>query len=888
MNRKKSLLVILYSLLACLPVAADWRSLFPETVWQEKPRVIVLTDAETDDRCSMVHFLLYTNDMQVDAIIQTNSCFQRKGWSSEPWLAEQLDAYEKVYPNLKVHDAGYPSPDYLRSRVYVGDEDPEHVVFDGKRCKLALPGAKPLVDPAAWPDTPGSDRIVEVLLEDDPRPVYIQCWGGTNTAAKAFQKLKRDYPNDYERAVSKAVLYCIWYQDAGGPYIEKYHPLVTILLNHHFSGSWDYGTMTNTTDFVKQYMHNGKNPLGACYTQSYISEGDTPAFLYSLANGLRGHEDPTYGGWGGRFYKVKGFDRVYRDNGFGQLREWMEPAMHDFQARLQWCVSPKYEQANHKPVIEVPMGLDHTVYSGDTVRLEAIVRDPDPVDIDALWAIRGEMWLQKGITKEQVAANPQKYKRQWRTSWYQYPSGTYKQDIDLIFGPESEAWMWFVAPEVSEPQNIHVIMEAYDMTTPRLTSYARYIITVKPRKAAAAVKPRILISTDIGGTDPDDNQSMAHLLMLNERFDIEGLVSSPSFGDGSKDEILRMISLYAEDYPVLSSHIPTLLAPDSLRTLCKQGRRGAAPWAGYDQPTEGSRWIVQCARRPSDRPLWILVWGALEDVAQALHDAPDIATRIRVYWIGGPNKKWGCNAYTYIARNFPNLWFIENNASYRGFIDNGSSTAYFDDYISQAGHLGRDFINYYGGRIKMGDTPALLYMMNGNPDDATQPSWGGQFEPMKSSPYRVSTKVATDTVPVYGVWELRLPMPKGVKKSKRPAVPFVLTIDKQQWQASYADGCAVVRYAPKSAMSEPASTRLRYQLSSDIPTFNGLEGTLVVTDQWPGHTQTSTDIPLGSHWFTDVKDPAQRAGSWQGAKTVSRWKPAVLHDWATRWLWLNQ
>ena len=27
------------------------------------------------------------------------------------------------------------------------------------------------------------------------------------------------------------------------------------------------------------------------------------------------------------------------------------------------------------------------------------------------------------------------------------------------------------------------------------------------------VKPRILISTDIGGTDPDDNQSMADFLM---------------------------------------------------------------------------------------------------------------------------------------------------------------------------------------------------------------------------------------------------------------------------------------------------------------------------------------------------------------------------------------
>ena len=54
------------------------------------PRVIVLTDAETDDRCSMVHFLLHSDQMQVDGIIQSNSCFQRKGWSSEPWLKQPI------------------------------------------------------------------------------------------------------------------------------------------------------------------------------------------------------------------------------------------------------------------------------------------------------------------------------------------------------------------------------------------------------------------------------------------------------------------------------------------------------------------------------------------------------------------------------------------------------------------------------------------------------------------------------------------------------------------------------------------------------------------------------------------------------------------------------
>lgn len=475
-RHSKTLLAVLFLLLSSTQLRAMQKG-------NQQPRVIVLTDAETDDRCSMVHFLLHANDMQIDGIIQTNSCFQRKGWSNEPWLAQFIDAYEKVYPNLKVHDANYPTPDYLRSKIFVGDENPEHVMINGGRCKQLLPGTKPIIEPADWEDTPGSDHIVKVLLEQDSRPVFIQCWGGGNTAARAFHKLKTQYPKDYERAVSKAVLYCIWYQDAAGPYIEQNHPLVTILLNHHFSGSWDYGTMTNTTDFVKRYMHNGNNPLGDCYAQPYISEGDTPAFLYSLNNGLRSYEHPTYGGWGGCFYQVAGFQNVYRDTGFGQLREWIEPAMHDFQTRLQWCVTSEYQQANHKPQIEVPMGLDHTVVSGDTVHLEAIVTDPDPIDIEAIWLSRGDMWAQKGITKQMVAANPQKYHVPWRSGWYQYLAGTYREYIELHMGSEREAKAWFVAPEVAEPQTIHIILEAYDMTIPRLTSYARFIITVNPRNS---------------------------------------------------------------------------------------------------------------------------------------------------------------------------------------------------------------------------------------------------------------------------------------------------------------------------------------------------------------------------------------------------------------------
>ena len=75
-----------------------------------------------------------------------------------------------------------------------------------------------------------------------------------------------------------------------------------------------------------------------------------------------------------------------------------------------------------------------------------------------------------------------------------------------------------------------------------------------------------------------------------------------------------------------------------------------------------------------------IVWGTLEDVAQALHDAPDIVSKIRVYWIGVPNKKWGANSYAYIARNFPDLWMIENNASYRGFITDNDKMELIEEY----------------------------------------------------------------------------------------------------------------------------------------------------------------------------------------------------------------
>ena len=113
-----------------------------------------------------------------------------------------------------------------------------------------------------------------------------------------------------------------------------------------------------------------------------------------------------------------------------------------------------------------------------------------------------------------------------------------------------------------------------------------YIASVSAQQPVPQ-KPRILISTDIGGTDPDDNQSMAHFLMYSNEFDTEGIISSPSFGEGNKEEILRMINLYEKDFPKLKKHIKKLATPDYLRSITKQGRKGAAPYCGFTSATEG-------------------------------------------------------------------------------------------------------------------------------------------------------------------------------------------------------------------------------------------------------------------------------------------------------------
>ena len=90
----------------------------------EKPRVLVLTDIENepDDAMSMVRFLVYANQWDVEGLVATTSIHQKD--KVAPWrIREIVDAYDQVRDNLELHERGFPSADFLRARIVQGRPD---------------------------------------------------------------------------------------------------------------------------------------------------------------------------------------------------------------------------------------------------------------------------------------------------------------------------------------------------------------------------------------------------------------------------------------------------------------------------------------------------------------------------------------------------------------------------------------------------------------------------------------------------------------------------------------------------------------------------------------------------------------------------------------------
>ena len=84
----------------------------------EKPRIVVMTDIanEPDDQMSMVRFLVYSNQYDVEGLIASTSTWMRNKVRPDV-INSVLDAYAQVQPNLSKHARGFQTADALRKVV---------------------------------------------------------------------------------------------------------------------------------------------------------------------------------------------------------------------------------------------------------------------------------------------------------------------------------------------------------------------------------------------------------------------------------------------------------------------------------------------------------------------------------------------------------------------------------------------------------------------------------------------------------------------------------------------------------------------------------------------------------------------------------------------------
>lgn len=495
-----------------------------------KPRIVITADPELDDNNSLIRFLLYSSDVEMEGLIYASSGFHWKGdgkgtrwfvpgreyarfgldtcpcaswrWAKdEHFIHDAVEAYAKVYPNLKVHNAAYPAPSELKSKIRYGN-----IEFDGDISK----------------DSPGSDLIKSLMLDDKPGPLFITAWGGQSTIARALKSIQEQYEyttgwETMKKKISHKVV-LLPSGDQDDTYAKYIRPNWPAIEYRQFSAGPNYGygaqlgaknedTIFLTASWTKENI-SSRGPLGALYRVwgdgkqmvkgdkldyfglagytneqlkqmgyvvwmpvqekgSWLGEGDDFTFMNMLGNGLRAYESGSYGGWGGRDAgNRESVDFSLSDTSAGAIAsalstannqskknatglsypDFFPAAQQDFAARLKWSVTPKYTNANHEPIVTIEGPLHIMASAGEKIRLNGVVTDPDG---NALFI-----------------------------KWWQFSVGSYPNEV-VISNPIAAQTQVLIPKDAVGGQTIHLILEATDNGTPALTRYQRVIVTIR-------------------------------------------------------------------------------------------------------------------------------------------------------------------------------------------------------------------------------------------------------------------------------------------------------------------------------------------------------------------------------------------------------------------------
>lgn len=451
-----------------------------------RARLFVLTDvgADPDDEQSLIRLLLYSNDIEIEGLAATTSKFLPD--RVEPAVMEKLiTAYEAARPNLIRHDRRYPSAKALRAIVSSG------------------PAQYGMASVGPGLSSPAAEALIRALERADDRPLWVSIWGGPNVLAQALSLIReRKTPQEAERLYARLRVQAISDQDDSGPWIRSQFPSVWYLVSPSPANA-TWRAMSNafegtnqevvSPEWIASNIQQGHGPLGAAYPDTaYGTEGDTPAFLNLIPNGLNTPERPDWGGWGGRYelyvpelgpvakgaaaqidFRIRETRPIWTnavdrypppqpgrhpvvkgpavEDNYVTLWRWREDVQRDFAGRMAWATRAPAE-ANHPPLAHAAGGDVIEVRSGESFALDA--RGSSDPDGDSLSYF-----------------------------WFQYPEAGSFKDV-VSFGSRAHNLQYIpdmVAPTVEAPATIHFILRVTDKGTPPLTSYRRVIVRVVPR-----------------------------------------------------------------------------------------------------------------------------------------------------------------------------------------------------------------------------------------------------------------------------------------------------------------------------------------------------------------------------------------------------------------------